>query len=83
MTTYLRGSVSIATASEELAVGRYRGILTFNSDAGQWQFRCNRSRATPTRAQADAEADVEFAYRQYLATPFHGETSPEQPRHGH
>lgn len=78
MTTYQRGNVTIASASEELAAGRYRGILTFSSEAGQWKFRCNRSRVTSNGAQEDAEAEVEFAYRQYLAAPISGNDIRQQ-----
>jgi len=69
MATYERGSVTLVTAVEELAAGRYRGTLTINTDAGQWRYTCPKCRSTPLEARADADADLEYAYRRYLTDP--------------
>jgi len=69
MATYERGGVAIVTAVEELAAGRYRGILTIDTEAGHWCYTCLKCRSTPLEARADAEADLEFAYRRYLTEP--------------
>ncbi len=69
MATYERSGISIITAVEELAAGRYRGVLMIDSEAGEWRFHCAKCRSTPLEARADADADVEFAYRRYLADP--------------
>lgn len=55
MTKYQRGNVIIASPSGEFAVGRYRRILTFKSEAGD--------------GVAANEVAVEFAYRQHLRSP--------------
>jgi len=67
MATHERGGVVIVTAVEELAAGRYRGFLTIETGAGQWRYSCPKCRATPLEANADADADLEYAYRQFLA----------------
>jgi len=69
MATYERGGVSIVTSVEELAAGRYRGFLTIETDAGQWRYSCPKCRSTPLEARADADADLEYAYRRYLTEP--------------
>jgi hypothetical protein len=66
MATYERGGVAIVTAVEELAAGRYRGVLTIDTEAGHWRYSCLKCRSTPLEARADADADLEFAYRRYL-----------------
>jgi len=68
MTDYQRGSVSIITSAEELAHGRYRGCVSFADGKNECsRHTCKQCRANPLEAQEDAEADVEYAYRHYLA----------------
>ncbi|MBV8158691.1 MAG: hypothetical protein JO278_13580 [Dyella sp.] len=69
MATHERGGVAIVTAVEELAAGRYRGFLTIDTEARQWRYTCPKCRRTPLEARADADADLEFAYRRYLTEP--------------
>jgi hypothetical protein len=69
MATYFRGDVTIVTAVEELVAGRYRGFLTFDTEAGQWRYDCPKCHGTPLEARADADADLEYAYRRYLTIP--------------
>lgn len=69
MATYERGCVTLVTAVEELAAGRYRGFLTIDTEAGQWRYTCSKCRSTPLEARADADADLEYAYRRYLTEP--------------
>lgn len=66
MATYERSGISIITAVEELAAGRYRGFLIIDTEAGEWRFHCSKARSSPLEARADADADVEFAFRRYL-----------------
>lgn len=75
MATFERGDVAIVTAVEELAAGRYRGLLTIDTKAGQWRYTCTKCRSTPLEARADADADLEFAYRRYLTEPLNQEGS--------
>lgn len=68
MTTHQRGNeVSVITGIEELSQGRYRGCLMIEHGTDKWPFTCPISRQTPELAIVDAETDVEYAYRRYLA----------------
>lgn len=67
MATHERGGVTLVTAVEELAGGRYRGFLTIDSESGLWRYDCQKCHATPLEARAEADADLEYAYRWYLA----------------
>ncbi|GMG91443.1 MULTISPECIES: hypothetical protein [Cupriavidus] len=69
MATSERGAVTIVTAVEELAAGRYRGFLMMDTDSGQWRYDCPKCHSTPLEARADADADLEYAYRRYLTDP--------------
>ncbi|WP_157779555.1 hypothetical protein [Cupriavidus pauculus] len=75
MATHERGGVTIVTAVDELAGGRYRGFLTVDSELGLWRYDCQKCHATPLEARAEADANLEYAYRRYLATRL-----PEKPR---
>ncbi len=66
MAIYERDGVTLVTAVEELAAGRYRGLLRIDTEAGQWCYTCLKCRGTPSEASADANADREYAYRRYL-----------------
>ena len=67
MATYRRGGVFVVTSAEELPSGRYRGFLTVAEGlAHEYRHCCSNCRDTLPEALADADADVEYAYRQYL-----------------
>ncbi|WP_146002016.1 hypothetical protein [Cupriavidus pauculus] len=69
MATYERGGIFVVSSVEESTGGRYRGQLTIDTDGGTWLFSCAKFRNTPLDARADADADVEYAYRKFLADP--------------
>lgn len=67
MATYRRGGVLIVTSAEALPSGRYRGFLTVAEEPGYtYKHCCSMYRDNLPEALADADADVEYAYRQYL-----------------
>ena len=67
MATYRRGGVVIVTSAEELPSGRYRGFLTVAEGSGfTYRHCCSKCQDNLTAALADADADVEYAYRRYL-----------------
>ncbi|WP_146002019.1 hypothetical protein [Cupriavidus pauculus] len=69
MATYERGGVVIVSGVEEITGGRYRGQLTIDTGGGIWLYCCAKFRNTPLDARTDADADVEYAYRKFLAEP--------------
>jgi len=68
MATYQRDNLFIVTSAEELPSGRYRGFVTLTTEGSKSERRtCSACRDNALDAHADADADVEYVYRHYLA----------------
>jgi len=68
MATYQRDNLFIVTSVEELPSGRYRGFVTLTAEGNESsRHACSTCRDNALDAHTDADADVEYAYRHFLA----------------
>lgn len=82
MATYQRDNLFIVASVEELPWRRYRGFVTLTAEGKESAHHtCSTCRDNPLDAHADADADVEYAYRHYLAEQIRGDATGRVTKH--